>query len=130
MSWQTYIDKTLLESGHLDQAAIVSLDGSSTWATSSGFTISPEEGKAIAAVLTTKEAKDSAFAEGFHVSGQRYVATKAEDRSLYGRQGRTGIAIAKTAQTIIIGHYGEQHTAGNAANVVEKLADYLIGQGF
>lgn len=42
-------------------------------------------------------------------------------------QGREGVAIAKTAQTIIIGHYGEQHTAGNAANVIEKLADYLAG---
>lgn len=45
----------------------------------------------------------------------------------FSPQGRTGVAIAKTAQTIIVGHYGEQHTAGNAANVIEKLADYLTG---
>ena len=36
----------------------------------------------------------------------------------FSPQGRTGVAIAKTAQTI---------TAGNAANVIEKLADYLTG---
>ena len=38
---------SLLKSGHLDKAAIISLDGSSTWATSSGFTVnipSPFEG--------------------------------------------------------------------------------------
>jgi profilin len=29
---------------------------------------------------------DKLFAEGLHVGGERYVVTKAEDRSLYGRK--------------------------------------------
>jgi len=45
-------------------------------------------------------------------------------------QGKDGVAIVKTNQAIIVGHYGPQHQAGNAANVVEKLADYLIGLSY
>lgn len=38
--------------------------------------------------------------------------------------------IAKTKQAIIISHYGENVVAGNAAQTVETLADYLIGVGY
>ncbi|SPO05997.1 related to profilin [Cephalotrichum gorgonifer] len=126
MSWQAYVDDTLVKSGHLDKAAILSLDGTSTWATTAGFQVSAEEGKALASILTTDAGKEAVWANGFHVGGERFVVTKAEGRSLYGRQGREGVCIVKTAQTLIVGHYGESHVAGNTANVVEKLADYLI----
>lgn len=128
MSWQAYIDSSLLGSGHLDKAAILSGDGSSTWATAAGFQVSPEEGKALAKTLGGDT--NAAYAEGFHIGTERYVVTKAEDRSLYGRKGKEGAVVVKTKQAIVIGHYGEQHVAGNAANVVERLADYLIGLGY
>ncbi|PKS08956.1 hypothetical protein jhhlp_003569 [Lomentospora prolificans] len=128
MSWQAYIDDTLLKSGHLDKAAIIAGDGASTWATATGFQVSASEGQALSKVLGGDNA--TVFSDGFHVGGERYVATKAEDRSLYGRQGRSGVVVVKTKQAIIIGHYGPDHQAGNAANVVEKLADYLIGVGY
>lgn len=130
MSWQAYVDDTLLGSGQLDKAAILSGDGAGPWAATAGFTITPEEGANIAAILAGGPAKDKAFADGFHASGERFVATRAEDRSLYGRKGKEGVAIVKTKMAIVVGHYGEQHQAGNAAVVVEKLADYLIGQGY
>ncbi len=42
--------------------------------------------KVIADIIEGKPgAADKAFAEGFHVAGERYVVTKIEDRSLYGR---------------------------------------------
>ncbi|KAK4678131.1 profilin, required for normal timing of actin polymerization in response to thermal stress [Podospora pseudoanserina] len=75
-------------------------------------------------------AATKAFAEGIHVGGERYVATRNEDRHVYGRQGRTGICIVKTKQAILVGHYGENAQAGNATQTVEALADYLIGLGY
>lgn len=35
---------------------------------------------------------DKLYAEGLHVAGERYVLTKAEDRSLYARKVRYGIS--------------------------------------
>lgn len=39
MSWQAYIDSSLLGTGKIDKAGIYSRAGDSTWAKSSNFTV-------------------------------------------------------------------------------------------
>ncbi|KAK5660276.1 hypothetical protein OQA88_12816 [Cercophora sp. LCS_1] len=140
MSWQAYVDSRLIPkgdslvgSGHIDMGAIISAAGDSTWAATSGFTIKPEEMKAIVAILKdggSGPAVDKAFGEGIHIGGERFVAFNIADRHIYGRQGRTGIIIVKTGQAILVGHYGEGVQAGNATQTVEALADYLVKAGY
>ncbi|KAI1828675.1 profilin [Xylaria intraflava] len=127
MSWQAYIDTSLVGSGHIDKAAIVSAAGDSVWATSAGFTIQPDELKTIVTILSGPgPAVDKAFGDGLYIAGERYVLTRAEGRSIYARHGRTGICIAKTSQAFIVAHHGEAQIAGNASSTTEGLADYLI----
>ncbi|EQL02129.1 profilin [Ophiocordyceps sinensis CO18] len=96
-----------------------------------GEQLKPEEMKAISAIVRGEvKAKDTAFADGLFICGQRYVMARAEDRSIYARSGRLGVCVAKTKQAIVVGHHGETHVAGNASSTVENLADYLIGQGY
>jgi len=128
MSWQAYIDSSLVGSGHVDKGAIYSIKGDSVWAQSPGFTVSPTEMQEIVSGLSGKA--DKLYAEGLHVAGERYVLTKAEDRSLYARKGREGVVIVKTTQAILIAHYGDGMIAGNSAQTVEQLADYLISTGY
>ncbi|KAI5917721.1 profilin [Camillea tinctor] len=131
MSWQAYVDSSLVGSGHVDKAAIISVAGDSVWATSAGFTVQPAEMKNVVAIVTgTGDAIDKAHADGVHVAGERYVVTRIEDRSLYARQGRTGVVIVKTKQAVIIAHYGETMQVGNSTQTVEALADYLIKVGY
>ncbi|KAM0241541.1 hypothetical protein ACHAPQ_009938 [Fusarium lateritium] len=131
MSWQAYVDSSLVGSGHIDKGALVSAAGDSVWATSPGFELKPEEMKAISAIVSGDSgAKDKAFADGLYVAGERFVMARAEDRSIYARSGRNGIAVAKTTQAIIIAHHGEANIAGNATSTVEGLADYLVKQGY
>lgn len=131
MSWQGYVDTSLVASGHIDKGAIVSLAGDSVWAASSGWNLKPAELKIVSQIVSGDErAKDTAFAEGLFLAGERFVLTRAEDRSIYARAGREGVAIAKTKQAIIVGHHPEAAVAGNANSTVEGLADYLIGQGY
>ncbi|KAI9731079.1 MAG: profilin, required for normal timing of actin polymerization in response to thermal stress [Claussenomyces sp. TS43310] len=130
MSWQAYVDSSLVGTGHLDKAAIVSAAGDSVWATSSGFTVSPSEMQNVVKALGGGSAQDTLWTEGLHIAGEKYVVNKAEDRSIYGRKGREGIIISKTTQAILIAHYGENAIAGNAASTVESLADYLIKLGY
>ncbi|KAH7328123.1 profilin [Stachybotrys elegans] len=131
MSWQAYIDSSLVGSGHIDKGAILSAAGDSAWASSSDFQLKPEEMKVIASIVGGDAgAKDKAFADGLYIAGNRYVMARAEDRSIYARSGRLGVAIAKTKQAIVVGHHGETAIAGNATSTVESLADYLIGQGY
>ncbi|KAL3442313.1 profilin [Aspergillus insuetus] len=137
MSWQAYIDSSLVGSGHVDKAAICSAAGDSIWAASQSFNIRSFELKEIASILFAAQSptKDqsaiaTAQAEGIYVAGQRYVVARIDERSIYARSGRTGVAIVRTKQAIIIAHHGETQTAGNASATTEALADYLISAGF
>ncbi|KAJ4004890.1 profilin, required for normal timing of actin polymerization in response to thermal stress [Fusarium irregulare] len=152
MSWQAYIDSSLVGSGHIDKGAIISVAGDSAWAASPDLQVhknkplltdtnlaeatdnpclKPEEMKAISEIVTgNSAAKDKAFAEGLYIAGERYVMARAEDRSIYARSGRLGVAVAKTGQAIVVGHHGEAQVAGNATSTVEGLADYLIKSGY
>ncbi|KAI5866621.1 profilin [Durotheca rogersii] len=139
MSWQGRLadlgslprNNSLVGTGHIDKAAIISVAGDSVWAATSGFTVSPDEMKNLVSVLSGNSAAvDKAHADGIHIGGDRYVVARIEDRSIYGRQGRNGICVAKTKQAIIIAHHGEAQVAGNATQTTEALADYLIKAGY
>jgi len=125
MSWQGYIDQ-LTGSGNIAQAAIVGHDGSS-WATSAGFSVSAGEGAGIANNFKNPSAAQST---GITAAGVKYLTIKADDRSIYGKKGNAGIITVKTGQAILIGVYKEGTQPGAAANTVEKLADYLIENGY
>lgn len=128
MSWQAYVDTSMVGTGHVDKGAIYSLAGDSKWAGSAGFEVSPTELKGI--ISGFKDA-DPLWQNGLHIAGERYVLTKAEDsKRLYARKGRDGVVIVKTAQAILISHYNEHMQAGNCATTVENLADYLVGLGY
>ncbi|KAI2636169.1 profilin [Xylaria nigripes] len=139
MSWQgnhslssrTPKEHSLVGSGHIDKAAIVSIAGDSIWAISAGYNIQLPELKVVSSILADDPAaKEKAFEEGIHIGGERYVLTRVEDRSLYVRHGRTGIFITKTTQAFIIAHHGEGQVAGNASSTVEALGEYLVKLGY
>ncbi|KAH6996396.1 profilin [Ilyonectria sp. MPI-CAGE-AT-0026] len=131
MSWQAYVDTSLIATGHVDQAALISAAGDSVWATSPGLTLQPAEMKVVASIVSgDAAAKDKAFADGLYIGGERYVMARAEDRSIYARKGREGVAIAKTTQAIVVAHHSEAQVAGSTTQTVEALADYLIGVGY
>lgn len=79
---------SLVGTGSVDHAAIFSVDGTSVWATSSSFTVKPEEMKEIVASYNDKSDVKKVQSEGVHVGGHRYVVIKADDRSLYGKKVR------------------------------------------
>ena len=51
---------------------------------------------------------DKLYAEGLHVAGERYVLTKAEDRSLYAR--KVGILLI-CVETSLVSLYSLPYTA-------------------
>jgi len=127
MSWQAYVDSSLVGSGTIDKAAIWSRVGDSAWATSAGFNAKPEE---IGFLASGFDKPSNMFDHGFHVAGQKYFTIKADDRSIYGKQGTAGVLCVRTKQAILIAHYPESVQPGSAVLVVEKLADYLLGLGY
>ncbi|KAI5287069.1 profilin, required for normal timing of actin polymerization in response to thermal stress [Ascosphaera aggregata] len=127
MSWQAYVDSSLVGSGNIDKAAIFDNQGASTWAASPGFTVSPSELKTI--VESFNPVAEGQLKEvqthGFHISGEKYFALRSDESSLYGKKGKEGVVIAKTKQALLIAHYPETVQPGPATNTVETLAQYL-----
>lgn len=130
MSWQAYVDTSLVGTGNVDKAAIFNSEGNSVWATSTGFTVSPAEiQEVVAAYKDTGDVKQ-VQSTGLHIAGERFVVIKADGRSIYGKKGKEGVVIVKTNMAILVAHYPETVQPGGAANTVEQLADYLVGVGY
>ncbi|EME76874.1 uncharacterized protein MYCFIDRAFT_71080 [Pseudocercospora fijiensis CIRAD86] len=132
MSWQAYVDTSLVGTGNVDKAAIFNSEGNSVWATSAGFQVSPQEMQEIVAAYKDKgtDGVKQVQSTGLHVAGERFVVLKADDRSIYGKKGREGVVIVKTTQAILVTHYPETVQPGTAANTVEQLGDYLVKVGY
>ncbi|OGM39553.1 profilin [Aspergillus bombycis] len=117
-----YVDSSLMGSGQFDKAAVLSHDLGGTEAYSPGFTISVDELKELAAAFANSA---TAMANGFHVGGEKFVAIRADDRSLYGKKGKEGIVVVRAKSCVMIAHHPESVQTPNAATVVENLVDYL-----
>lgn len=121
---------SLVGTGNLDRAAIFNIQGTSVWASSSGFTVSPAEIKEVIASYTDTTDVKKIQSGGFRVAGEKYMTIKADEKSVYGRKGKEGIVIVKTQQAVLVAHYPETVQPGQATNTVEQLGDYLIGVGY
>ncbi|KAK2812317.1 hypothetical protein FQN49_008377 [Arthroderma sp. PD_2] len=132
MSWQAYVDSSLVGSGHIDKAAIFDGQGTSPWASSPDFKVNPDEMKVIVDSFkpTSEDTIKEIQSQGFFVGGEKYVALRSDDSRLYGKLGKTGIIIVKTKMALLLAHYPETIQPGAATNTVETLADYLVGVGY
>lgn len=126
MSWQAYVDTNLLGTGKIAKAAILGQKGG-VWATSSGFTISPQEQDAIVKAFTNAE---KLRAEGIRLAGQKYFTISVEERTIQGKMKADGTVIVKTKQAILVAVYAGPIQAPEVTPVVESLADYLISVGY
>jgi len=81
-------------------------------------------------LLTGYKSSASLYTKGFRIGKTKYITHKCDDRSIYGKQGKTGVVCVKTKQAVLIAHYSETVQPGEAATAVEKLADYLISVGY
>ena len=126
MSWQAYVDDSLVGTGTVSKGALHGLDGN-VWATTPGFSVAPAEAKAIIAGFSNPS---SIQGSGILANGAKYMTIRAEANSVYGKRGPGGIVCVKTGQAVIIGVYDENIQPGQCTATVEKLGDYLRDQGY
>ncbi|KAL7921189.1 profilin [Trichoderma austrokoningii] len=130
MSWQAFVDTSLVGTTHVTKGAIISIAGDSAWASSPDLTIAPAEMLAIVDIVNKAPgAEDKAYAEGLYIGGVRYVLTK-NDEDIYARSGRDGVAITAAKSCVVIGLHNETQTAGSATIAVAALADHLKKTGY
>ncbi|KAF8552791.1 profilin [Imleria badia] len=126
MSWQAYVDTNLIGSLKVQKAAILGQKGG-VWATSAGYTLSPDEQKAVINAFKNPEVTQ---ANGVRLAGQKFFTLSCNDRSLYGKKQADGCVVVKTKQAILVTEYVAPTQAPEATPIVEGLADYLISVGY
>lgn len=124
MSWQAYIDTSLVGSGSITSAAIYGLDGT-LWASTPDLASANNFAQEL---ITGFSDPVKIRSDGVTINGIRYVVIKSDERSIYGKsREKGGFVSARSKQALIVGLHGaDLHLAGEAAKVVESLADYLI----
>jgi len=127
MSWQGYIDQSLLSTGKVSKAAIHGHDGN-PWATSAGFSVSQTEVlKAIEAYTDPSNVQ----ASGLYIGGVKYTFLRNFENEIYGKKGSdNGCCIVKTPKAVIIGIYEAGMQGGEANKVVGALGDFLKTNGY
>lgn len=126
MSWQPYVDN-LIQSQKVDKAVLASRAGDAIWAQSPGFAPTSDELTALAKGFDDPSELQT---NGLRVQGQKYFVVKAEERSIYGKLDQDGLIAVRTNQAILIAHYSQPVSAGEAIKVAEAMADYLISVNF
>jgi len=125
--WQAYVDNNLVGTGSVTKGAIFGQDGS-TWAITPGWNISAAEVKSLTEGFSDNGAK--LRANGLYMGGQKHIVLRADERSIYSKVGSSGAASVKTKSAVLVAFYDDKIQPGACANVVEKLADYLIESGY
>ncbi|EPS38087.1 hypothetical protein H072_8183 [Dactylellina haptotyla CBS 200.50] len=125
MSWQAYVDTSLVSSGNVDQGAIFSAAGDSVWAATPGFAIQPAEVQKIVAAFSKFGNDSPLFSDGVHIAGTKYILISHEENLIMAKKGKEGMVITRTPQTIIFAHHPESIATPSARTTVEALADYL-----
>lgn len=125
MSWDSYRDN-LIASGAVKQAAVVGHEGGA-WTTSPGLNITPDEVRTLMAGFSNA---GTLQANGVRVGGQKYMFLQSDDNQIQGKQGATGVSIAKAGKCLVIGIYGDGQQPGACRATVEKIRDYLVNSGY
>jgi profilin len=127
-TWKEYVNNVLLESGYVSRAAILGNDGKS-WATSTGFYISPAELREIipAFVDSSKIRND-----GICLNNKKYTCTRVDSTIMVGREISSGwgCVLYKCKTCFIVGVYEDGAHPGGCYNMIIKVGDYLKDQGY
>eukprot|EP00672_Neobodo_designis_P018299 CAMPEP_0174829672 /NCGR_PEP_ID=MMETSP1114-20130205/2069_1 /TAXON_ID=312471 /ORGANISM="Neobodo designis, Strain CCAP 1951/1" /LENGTH=131 /DNA_ID=CAMNT_0016063431 /DNA_START=58 /DNA_END=453 /DNA_ORIENTATION=+ len=126
--WQQYIDSSLIGSGHMHSAAIISKADGSYWAYGGDHVPQPDEAAHIVKCIADA---DTARASGVRIAGNKYFVVRVdEEGGIIGKLGAGGCYIAAAAQAIVIGVYGEGTAPADCNVTVTGIVKYLKDNGY
>ncbi|CAO3625866.1 unnamed protein product [Cunninghamella echinulata] len=83
MSWQEYVDQSLIANGKINKACIYNLENNDVLASTPGLSLIGNEYVDLVNGFTNPA---PLFATGIYINGVKYAVVKADDRSIYGKK--------------------------------------------
>ncbi|KAI8837127.1 Profilin-4 [Chytriomyces hyalinus] len=118
------LQEALLSTHHVQHAAIIKRKDGSVKAKSPLFELSPADySKILMAFENPREVRTGEAS--ISLMDVAYRAVRADNLSLYAKNDKSGIIVAKTHGHFILSTYDGTMFASVCAEAVEKLADYF-----
>ncbi|KAJ3300692.1 Profilin-4 [Borealophlyctis nickersoniae] len=118
------LQEALMATKHVNHAAIIRRKDGAIKAKSPQFTLNAADWQRIQ--FAFENPREVRMAEtGISLMETPYRAVRADSLSVYAKNDKTGIIIARTANHYIVATYDANMFASVAAEAVEKLADYF-----
>lgn len=150
MSWQQYIDDSLIGSGFMHSAAIVGLTDGSYWAYGGTYVPQPDEVEHIQKCLNDLSLMQQT---GIKIYGVKFFGLRSgvdgETKYIFFKKGSAGGCVYSTKQSFIVAVYGNPGDESaakmdsdkravldvvvNPADcnmTVKRIAEYLINLGY
>ncbi|KAJ6239180.1 alpha/beta-hydrolases superfamily protein [Anaeramoeba flamelloides] len=125
MSWDSYVETSLVGSGHVTLGALAGLDGS-IWAQTKGMNLKTDE---VNMMIKGFEDPDSLYSTGIKVGGIKYIFLGGGD-FLKGKKGQDGVIVYKANKALVIGVYKDGIQTGNCSSVCVKKHFVFLVNGF
>ncbi|XP_036405102.1 profilin-4 [Megalops cyprinoides] len=123
---QNLLMDCLIDTKHVENAAILTAKNGTVSAASPGFNIkAPQAQMFIDSFQHTAVTRES----GFRFQSKHYTCVRADRNSIYSKSNGHGLILVKTAVYIIVATYNENMYASVCVEAVEKLAEYLREKG-
>ncbi|XP_063080151.1 profilin-4-like [Engraulis encrasicolus] len=124
--FQNLIHDCLIETRHVEHAALLVTKSASISAVTSRFNLSPQNAQMFADAF---KHLISAREHGFYFLERWYSCVRADKNSIYSKCEGHGLLLVKTALYIIVVTYNDAMHPSICVEAVEKLAEYLRVKG-
>ncbi|XP_062302693.1 profilin-4 [Osmerus eperlanus] len=123
--FQIMINDCLIDTKHVENAAILVAKNGNVTAASARFQIVPQ------AQMFTDAFKDltATRERGFYFQEKSYTCVRADRSSIYCKCGVHGLILVRTTLYVIIATYNGSMYPSVCVEAVEKLAEYLKEKG-
>ncbi|XP_076834694.1 profilin-4 [Brachyhypopomus gauderio] len=124
--FQMLINDCLIDTKHVENAAILVARSGRVTAVSSRFQLTPRD-----AQMFTDSFKRATLTreQGFSFEEKDFTCVRADRNSIYCKCGDNGLILVKTALLVIVATYNESMYPSVCVEAVEKLAEYLREKG-
>nr|XP_055029241.1 profilin-4 [Misgurnus anguillicaudatus] len=116
------LENCLIDTKHVECAAIIVAKSGDITAASKNFTLSSEQAKvfvdAFKHVNITRQ-------RGLGYKGKLYTCVRADRHSIYSKCEGSGLIVVRTALFVIVATYSKDMYPSICVEAVEKLAEYL-----
>ncbi|XP_063087776.1 profilin-4 [Cavia porcellus] len=118
---------SLLGTKHIDSAALIKLQEKSLCVTSPGFNIMPSDIQTLVNGFAKNPLQTRR--EGLYFKEKDYKCVRADDYSLYAKNGNTGVVVVKTRLHLLVATYVAGMYPSICVEATEKLGEYLRKKG-